>query len=639
MLSALQVVASFALCYRHYLYYPLSLLLLSGLLLLCSSVLALLCLRCLASVPAAISPTPPLAELHTVFDHLDEIVFQVDAQGCWSFLSQPWETLTGFAIEETLGKELVAFLHTEDRQQARECLHTLLGQQQPLCSYEARYLTKDYRLKHVAMRAYPLTNAAGHSIGVAGILTDLSEHQRFAHELAIAQGQALEAARLKSEFLATMSHEIRTPMNGIIGMSDLLLETSLSEEQHEFAVIINEASHALLAILNDILDFSRIEAGKLTLNITDFELVPLIEGVVHTLAAKARKKDLVLSTFVAPELPSRLQGDAMRLRQVLINLVDNAIKFTERGEVSIRIIPDTESESHSTANFIVRDTGIGLSQAITQRLFQPFTQADSSATRRYGGTGLGLAISRRLVEIMGGEIGVESVEGQGSVFWFTACFERSPLLLSKPTESPNTMLDARILLVGSTLPNRELLHQHLLDKHMRVSLVASSSEALATLRAAAAHRPYDMVLVDAPLDSSDAQMLGQAMQHEPILGQAHCLLLLRADDAEHSRAALAQGFRARCPVQPHRPRSSSASPTSLCSGSSPPNRCTSSRRYRCPSPRSAHANLFCWSKTIRSASSARCASSKKWATRCRPSIPVWKRCRPSKASAAAIAWC
>jgi polar amino acid transport system substrate-binding protein len=548
LLITLQAVASLLLCIAAVLttHHPVLLLLSGVLLLLSGSLLAHFWQRRsaspAASSPQAAQPEPQAIVLQTVLDHLPDTVFQVDCEGCWRFLSPSWEDLTGFAIQETLGRPLVEFLHTEDRPPTRACLQALLAGQQAACTYEARCLTSDYRLQYIDLRAYPLHDAAGSIIGVVGILSDLSERKHFEHELAIAQGQALEAARLKSEFLATMSHEIRTPMNGIIGMSDLLLETSLSEEQREFAVIINDASHALLAILNDILDFSRIEAGKLTLNITDFELEMLVEGVAHNLAAKAREKDLSLSTFVAPELPPRLQGDPLRLRQVLTNLVDNAIKFTEQGEVSIRVIPDTETESHVTADFIVRDTGIGLSDEITRRLFQPFTQADSSVTRRYGGTGLGLAISRRLVEIMGGEIGVESIEGQGSIFWFTARFERSSLLPEEHPSPPPRTLDARVLFVGSTLPNRELLHKHLLDRSMRTSMVVSSSEALATLRAAALHRPYDIVLVDVPLESPDGQALCQAIQHEPFLAHTHFILLVAEDDPEQSREALERGF-------------------------------------------------------------------------------------------------
>ncbi len=276
-------------------------------------------------------------------------------------------------------------------------------------------------------------------------------------QLAEARDQALEASRLKSEFLATMSHEIRTPLNAVIGMAELLMETPLNAEQADFTRIIRESGRSLLTIINDILDFSKIEAGRMALETVDFEILPLVDSVLDMFAQAVQKKGIGLYSFVSPEVPAVLSGDPGRLRQVLTNLVGNGVKFTDNGEVVLRVDLRKRQGEKAELLFKVSDSGIGLSDVARKRLFNPFTQADGSTTRKYGGTGLGLAISRRLVELMGGEIGVKSVEGVGSTFWFTVTLGVNAAEESASVRKSPDLSHSRVLIIDGHPAQRRLM--------------------------------------------------------------------------------------------------------------------------------------------------------------------------------------
>ena len=387
----------------------------------------------------------------------------------------------------------------------------------------------------------------------AALQGEVTRRMAMEHDLNRAKNAAETADRAKSAFLANMSHEIRTPMNGVIGMANLLLSSSLTAEQRDLAETLCQSSEALLTIINDILDFSKIEAGRLVLESIDFNLGEHIELALDLHADTAAKKGLELVMDIQPEVPACIRGDPVRLRQVILNLVSNAIKFTSEGEVVLRVKVAATGEGRTLLRFEILDTGIGIPLELQAGLFQPFVQADTSTTRRFGGSGLGLAICKRLVELMQGDIGLDSTPGRGSLFWFTAEFEAPQDFVPEISAEPSLLENHHALIVDDNATNRKLLIHLCAAWRLRNRAVADAMSALDELRLAAqTGDPYDLIILDHHMPDVDGLGLAALTHSDPTI-PCPALVLLTSRGERLQKAQMIEHGLAACELKPVHP--------------------------------------------------------------------------------------
>jgi PAS domain S-box-containing protein len=482
--------------------------------------------------------------LRTLIDNLPDFIYVKDAECRFLLANAAVARHMGTTPEHLLGKSDFDFFEPALARAYSDDEHAVMTSRQPLLNRQEAGVDAQGNAITILTTKVPLFDSNGRCTGILGIGRDITARVKSESEVRAARDAAEAANRSKSEFLANMSHEIRTPLNGVLGMADLLLDTRLDREQREFAETIRDSGKSLLTVINDILDFSKIEAGKLEIEALDFDLHALARDVSRLLAIHAHNKGLELTVSVDPNLPQCLRGDPHRLRQILLNLGGNAVKFTSRGEVGLEITRVTHDASGVEVRFDIRDSGIGIPKDRLSSLFQPFSQVDASTTRRFGGTGLGLSIVRRLVELMNGTCGVDSEEGKGSHFWFTLRLEPGnatnvPLVQLHPA----ALRGKRALVVDDNATNRRILEAQLRSCGMNAVLTATADEALERLRRAAAESQlFDVALLDHDMPGCNGAELGARINAESSLSATRLIMLTSSGQHGDSSKFAKLGF-------------------------------------------------------------------------------------------------
>lgn len=488
---------------------------------------------------------------------LDYAIIMLDTNGNVVTWNDGAERLKGYTQEEIIGKHFSCFYQPSDIDKNLPTKLLKEAIEQGSCENFGWRVRKDGSQFYANVVIRPTKDSAGTLKGFSKVTRDITERhvseerllqtkqelEVLNRELSLARDQAQAASKFKSEFVANMSHEIRTPMNGIVGMCNVLLRTKLDESQSQYARAIQSAADALLTVINDILDFSKIEAGRIELEIHEFDIASMVEGVCEILAVQAKTKRLSLLSYVDVAIPRLLRGDAERLRQVLLNLASNAIKFSESGEIVVKAEIDSMQENMINIVFSVTDYGIGLTQEEQQKLFQPFVQADGSISRKFGGTGLGLSISKSLVELMGGTIGVRSKKGEGSTFWFKVPLEARGVKGWAGTHE--ALKNVRVLIIDDEPNAREILQKYVQSWGMQCSTAFSASDAVEKLHTASVDdTPYKVAIVDLVMPEKNGIEMAKEILNDQILNRTDLILLTAFDTPGLGAQAIDMGFKA-----------------------------------------------------------------------------------------------
>ncbi|MDO8417864.1 MAG: response regulator [Agitococcus sp.] len=461
-----------------------------------------------------------------VIDNVHEVIFQTDTQSNFTFLNPAWHDVTGFPTESMQKKSMIDFISPEQQKGIFHLLQQLFNGSSDQVRCDTQIMTASHESRWIHLWISLIYDENGAICGTTGTINDITTRKQTEGALIAAKEAAELATRAKSEFLATMSHEIRTPMNGILGMAQLLLDTPLNQEQQEYSRILYHSGQALLTIINDILDFSKIEAGKLTMEQIPFDLQKLCEEVCDLLLSQASNKDLELVLSYSPSCPRTLIGDPNRIRQVLLNLLGNAIKFTAKGYVALKISADVVTPADIELNLEIIDTGIGIPLEKQGSLFQLFSQADASTTRRFGGTGLGLAICKGLSELMGGHISLTSAPSQGSTFKVHICLKRQHAVERSLPQYPELHF-IPILVIDTLAINRSHIGDCLQRYGMRVESASSTEEGMVKLKLMNHLSPRTpFILIDGQLaKSSEGMSFAHSVRQNPQFANSHLILM------------------------------------------------------------------------------------------------------------------